>query len=119
MTEPSRRRVGFLRQLLGQRRTPRGPVTALPAAAALPIAALRRDFVIPLKALTPTAHLERLTAVVRQSFARIESVNGTQALARQQLDVADYTLQNIIDELRAVMPGQFPCGMTAGAVVRA
>jgi hypothetical protein len=62
---------------------------------------------MPLKALAPSAHLDRVSAIVRLSFARIEAVNGTHALARQQLDVADYTLQSILDELRTIMPSQF------------
>jgi hypothetical protein len=63
---------------------------------------------MPLKALAPSAHLDRVSAIVRLSFARVEAVNGSHALARQQLDVADYSLQSILDELRTIMPGQFP-----------
>jgi hypothetical protein len=55
--------------------------------------------------MTPSAHWDRVCAVVRLSAARVEAVNGCQSLARQQLDVADYTLQTMLDELRAVMPG--------------
>jgi hypothetical protein len=107
MTKPSKQQNGLLRQWFGQRRTSRGQQPTRQTSILTP-PTLRRDFVIPLQALTPAAHLDRLTAVVRQSFARVETVNSTQALARQQLDVADYTLHNIIEELRAVMPGQFP-----------
>lgn len=52
-----------------------------------------------------------MSTIVRLSFSRVEAVNNTHALARQQLDVADYTLQNIMDELRTIMPGQFSAAL--------
>jgi hypothetical protein len=90
--------TGFLRRLVG-----------LNAPAAAPQPAPRRDVALPLTALAPSAHWDRVSAVVQQSFARLEAVKGCQALAQQQLDVADYVLQALVDELRAVMPDQFPC----------
>jgi hypothetical protein len=65
--------------------------------------------------MTPTAHWDRVSAVVRTSFARVETVNGCHSLARQQLDVADYTLQTMLDELRAVMPGPLASYRVAAA----
>jgi hypothetical protein len=99
---------GFLHQLirLGGHDTTHATLATVP-----PLQAPRRDFVVPLKALAPSAHLDRISAIIRQSFTRVEAVNGTQALARQQLDVADYALQNIMDELRAIMPIQFPTAL--------
>jgi hypothetical protein len=100
MTKTSKTLVGLLRQLMGRSEQ------SIPQAT-LQTPAPRRDFVIPLKALTPSAHLDRVSTIVRISFARVEAVNGAQALARQQLDVADYALQLLLEELRIVMPGQF------------
>jgi hypothetical protein len=108
MTKSSKTLIEFLRQLMGHNGQSIPRVT-VPSPA--PTQALRRDFVIPLNALAPSAHLDRVSTIVRTSFARIEAVNGYQAMARQQLDVADYALQSILDELRAVMPGQFPAAL--------
>ena len=55
-------------------------------------------------AMPASAQWDRVSAVVQLSWARVEAVNGCQALARQQLDVAAYTLQALRDELRTVMP---------------
>ena len=55
--------------------------------------------------MTSTAQWNRVAAVVQLSWTRVERVNSTQALARQQLDVADYTLQAMIADLCTVMPG--------------
>jgi hypothetical protein len=99
MANPSKILFGLFGRLTGQS----GGV-ALHAPGPVP----RRDFVIQLKTLTPAAHLERVSAIVRHSFTRVEAVNGMQALARQQLDVADYALQTLMDDLRVIMPGQFP-----------
>lgn len=54
--------------------------------------------------MTSTAQWNRVAAVVQLSWTRVERVNSTQALARQQLDVADYTLQAMIADLCTVMP---------------
>jgi hypothetical protein len=99
-TKSTNRLVGFLRQLVGLR-------AERSAATASRQPAPRRDFAMPLTALAPSAHLDRVSAIVQVSFLRVKSVNGCQALARQQLDVADYALQAILNDLRAVMPGQF------------
>jgi hypothetical protein len=105
MTNSPTTLFGFLRRLIA--RTGSHTTVATPQ----PTMAPRRDFVMPLKALAPSAHLDRVSAIIQQSFTRMEAVNDTQALARQQLDVADYALQNIMDELRAIMPGRFPVAL--------
>jgi hypothetical protein len=54
--------------------------------------------------MTSTAQWNRVSAIVQLSLIRVERVSSTQTLARQQLDVADYTLQSMVAELRTVMP---------------
>jgi hypothetical protein len=67
----------------------------------------RRDVAMPRQPMSLDAHWARVRAVVELSLTRTEAVSGYQAQARQQLDVADYTLQSLLEELRTVMPHQF------------
>ena len=62
------------------------------------------DVNVPLMALTPAAQWNRVAAIVQLSLSRVDRVNSTQSLARQQLDVAEYALQAMIEDLQTVMP---------------
>lgn len=88
--------IGKLYQWFGYRRN----LARIPAAQIL--AAPRA---VPILPMASKVQWERVSAVVQLSLTRVEAVNNTQSLARQQLDVADYALQAMMADLRIVMPG--------------
>jgi hypothetical protein len=55
------------------------------------------------RALSAAAQWSRVSAVVELSVQRAQGIGAQQAAARQQLDAADYGLQQLIEDLNGVM----------------
>jgi hypothetical protein len=58
---------------------------------------------VVMRALSPAAQWARVSAVVELSVQRAQGIGAQQAAARQQLDAADYGLQQLIEDLNGVM----------------
>jgi hypothetical protein len=84
-----------LGRILRPQRAPQPLKQAVPASI--------RQVTQPATPMSADAHWARVSAVIQQSASRAQGMSDRHLAARQQLDAAEYTLQQLIDDLNVVM----------------